>query len=128
MPSWLSGLIQPKDETPARDPSPPPHTIPSVSIKKTTVEVSKAEDNSNKVPGESHSSILSLLKGKDNVQSSILELIQDLAMKKQNIQQATITLIQDQLNSDLLIKVGKNILYINASIYSVHPSIANVFT
>lgn len=114
MPSWLSGLIQPKDETPARDPSPPPHTIPSVSIKKTTVEVSKTENNTKKVPGESPSSILSLLKGKDSVQSSILELIQDLAKKKQNIQQATITLIQDQLNSDLLIKVREIHKFVNS--------------
>lgn len=111
MPSWLSGLIQPKDETLVRDLS-PPHTIPSISIKKTTVEVPKTENNTNKVPGESPSSIVSLLKGKDSVQSSILELIQDLAKKKQTIQQATITLIQDQLNSDLLIKVReKHIIY-----------------
>ncbi|CAH1724629.1 unnamed protein product [Aphis gossypii] len=49
-------------------------------------------------------SILSLLRGKDSIQTSMLEMIQELAKKKQDIQQAAITLIQDQQNSDLLIK------------------------
>lgn len=103
MPSWLSGLIQQKDDTPQHsNTSPPP---PTVSTRETTGDVQKSGENEIKVTEEKSSSVLSLLKGKDNIQFSILELIRDLAEKKQNIQQATIRLIQDQLNSDLLIKV-----------------------
>lgn len=101
MPSWLSGLIQQKDETPARDFSPPP-TPPT---KETATDIKKPEKNDTKITEENPSLILPLLRGKETFQTSMLELIQDLAKKKQNIQQATITLIQDQLNSDLLIKV-----------------------
>jgi len=103
MPSWLSGLIQQKDDIPQRNnTSPPP---PTVSARETTGDVQKSGENETKVTEKNSSSVLSLLKGKDNIQFSILEIIQDLAEKKQNIQQATIRLIQDQLNSDLLIKV-----------------------
>jgi len=107
MPYWLSGLIQQKDEISQRDSTPNP---PIHFTKETTINIQKSEENENenKITNENPSSILTLLKGKDNLQSSILELIQELAKNKQNIQQATITLIQDQQNSDLLIKVTKN--------------------
>lgn len=110
LPSWLSGLIQqPKDEPTLPDPL---SSDPSNNTKDTTeirrvqkskvVNETKTDDEN---PPPSSSSILSLLKGKDGLQSSILELIQKLAKKKQDIQHATITLIRDQQNNDLLIKV-----------------------
>lgn len=101
MPSWLSGLIQQKDET-----LPLPSSSPILSAKETpNVQKLKSEETNNKVTKEKPSTVSSLLEGKENLQSSILELIQDLTKKKQDIQQATITLIQEQQNSDLLIKV-----------------------
>lgn len=104
MPSWLSGLIHQKDEDidiPARSSSPPP-------ILTTKLEVEKSEKNENKITDQNSStSILSLIKGNDCLQTTILEFVQELAKKKHDIQQATIAMIQDQQNSDLLIKVTK---------------------
>lgn len=104
MPSWLSGLIENKGESVPRSNTPPLN--PPTPIKETAArDVQKSTVNETIVAEEDSSSVLSLLKGKDNIQSSTLELIKDLAKKKRNIQRATITLVQDQLNSDLLIKV-----------------------
>lgn len=101
MPSWLSGLIQQKDETsPA---VPPPHILSANETAATSAQKSVVTENKN--IEDKSSTIESLLRQKDAVQASTLELIQDLAKKKQDIQQATITLIQEQQNSDLLIKV-----------------------
>lgn len=109
MPSWLSGLIHQKDENvapPPRSPSPPP----ILSIK---AEVEKPEKPENKITEQNSSTtILSLLRGKDSLQTTILEFVQELAKKKHDIQQATITMIQDQQNSDLLIKVTKLINFV----------------
>ncbi|XP_050443587.1 fas-binding factor 1-like [Adelges cooleyi] len=95
MPPWLSGLIQ-KDESP--QPASPPRVTQEVKQ-----NISEVIEN-NKINVNPTPTIVSLLEGKDNLQTSILEFIQELAKKKQDIQQATITLIQDQQNSDLLIK------------------------
>lgn len=102
MPSWLSGLIQHKEETsPAL---PPPPSILSTD-ETATPGAQKSGETENKNTDAKSSTIESLLRQKDEVQATTLELIQDLAKKKKNIQQATITLIQEQQNSDLLIKV-----------------------
>lgn len=99
MPSWLSGLVQHKDAeiAPPIVPSSLPPQVAVSKVKEQTQDVQKPEENS--------PSVLSLLKSKESLQSSILELIGELAKKKQDIQQAAITLIHDQHNSDLLIKV-----------------------
>lgn len=113
MPSWLSGLIQHKDENPEIDPSIPPIMQSNAEEPVTatlTVPVQKSERNETKVADDKPSTILSLLRGKDNLQSSILELIQELAKKKQDIQNAAITLIHSQQNSDLLIKVTEKLI------------------
>lgn len=108
MPSWFREIAQQKDETPTTVTSiahpPPPRVIFSAEEPATTARVQKSETKKT-AEKESPSSVLSLLKGKDSLQSTILELIQELAKKKQDIQQATLTLIQNQQNSDLLIKV-----------------------
>lgn len=107
MPSWLSGLIQSKDETL----HPSTYSTADVSIVKpqetqAVANTEKIDRTEHKVVEEnSPSSIVSLLKEKTNLQSAELELIHQLAKKKQDIQQASITLIQDQQNNDLLIKV-----------------------
>lgn len=111
MPSWLSGLIQRKDDTSSKPTSSParprsPRRVPSTE-ETTRPDVQNAE---NEVTEEKpSSSLLTLLKGKDSLQSSILELVQELAKKKQDIQQATITLIQEQQNNDRLVKVIDNL-------------------
>lgn len=115
MPSWLSGLIQQKDET---LPLVPSHT-PIMSNNEetaTAVHTKKSDENELKVTSDNPSSILSLLKGKDSLQSSILELIQELAKKKQDIQNATYTLIHNQQNSDLLIKVTEKLINYNTHV------------
>jgi hypothetical protein len=102
MPSWLSGLIQHKDETSTAPPPPPPILITN-EMAVTGTQKSEATESKN-VENKSFM-FETLLKQKDSVVTSTLELIQDLTKKKQDIQQATLTLIQEQQNSDLLIKV-----------------------
>ncbi|XP_050532443.1 uncharacterized protein LOC126900625 isoform X2 [Daktulosphaira vitifoliae] len=94
MPSWLSGLIQQNEK--------PNLNVPNDNLQ----EIKKIQslDITEKNIINENSSILSLLKGKEKVQSTVLELVQELLQKKHDIQQATITLIQDQQNRDLLIK------------------------
>ncbi|XP_025422156.1 fas-binding factor 1-like isoform X1 [Sipha flava] len=101
MPSWLSGLIQHKDETSTAPPPPPPILITN-EMAVTGTQKSEATESKN-VENKSFM-FETLLKQKDSVVTSTLELIQDLTKKKQDIQQATLTLIQEQQNSDLLIK------------------------
>lgn len=108
MPSWFREIAQQKDETPQTVTSvaqpPALRAIFSAEEPAATASVQNSETKKT-VEKESPSSVLSLLRGKDSLQSTILELIQELAKKKQDIQQATLTLIQNQQNSDLLIKV-----------------------
>ncbi|XP_060863799.1 trichohyalin-like isoform X2 [Metopolophium dirhodum] len=106
MPSWLSGLIHNTDETTTLTIAPPPTTHHNLSTVKIVDEdvPKKTERIENEITEEKPSTILSLLRGKDSIQTSMLELIRELAKKKQDIQQAAITLIQEQQNSDLLIK------------------------
>ncbi|KAF0766877.1 spindle pole body component 110-like [Aphis craccivora] len=101
IPSWLSGLIHNTDETTTDSPS--THHIVSTD-KMVDKNVLQKTEKDEKFAEEKPVSILSLLRGKDSIQASMLEIIQELAKKKQDIQQAAITLIQDQQNSDLLIK------------------------
>lgn len=116
MPSWLSGLIQRKDDTsikPTSSPSRPrsPRRVPSAEETPSDVHRKPLSGAENEIPEEKpSSSLLTLLKGKDNLQSSILELVQELTKKKQDIQQATITLIQELQNNDRLVKVTGNLL------------------
>lgn len=111
MPSWLSGLIQNKEDETLRSsanvPTKPQETQAVVNIEKTDRTQHKITEE-NAPP-----SILSLLKEKNSLQSAELELIRQLAKKKQDIQQASITLIQDQQNNDLLIKVTIKLKYKN---------------
>jgi len=99
----LSGLIHNTDETTTDPPS--THHIVSTD-KMVDKNVLQKTEKVEKFSEEKPVSILSLLRGKDSIQTSMLEMIQELAKKKQDIQQAAITLIQDQQNSDLLIKVN----------------------
>lgn len=107
MPPWLSGLVQHKDPeiVTSLAPSPLPPQVVVSKVKEQTEDVQKPEGKRNQIVEENTPSVLSLLKNKESLQSSILELIRELAKKKQDIQQAAITLIHDQHNSDLLIKV-----------------------
>lgn len=117
IPSWLSGLIHNTDETKTLTITPPPtshHILYTDKIVDADVP-QKTEIVENDITEEKHTTILSLLRGKDNIQTSILELIRDLAKKKQDIQQAAMTLIQEQQNSDLLIKVTRKLKLINTS-------------
>jgi len=111
MPSWLSGLMHNTEETttPTIAPSPNSHHILSTDEIVDANFPQKTEKVENEITEEKHASILSLLRGKDSIQTSMLELIQELAKKKQDIQQAAITLIQEQQNSDLLIKVTRKL-------------------
>ncbi|XP_022179687.1 trichohyalin-like isoform X2 [Myzus persicae] len=107
MPSWLSGLKHNTDEATTLSIAPPPttHHISSTGkMADANVAQKTAEKVENEITEEKSSSILSLLRGKDSIQTSMLELIRELAKKKQDIQQAAITLMQEQQNSDLLIK------------------------
>jgi len=115
MPSWLSGLIHNTDETNTLTITPPPtshHILPTDKIVDADVPP-KTGIVENEITEEKHATILSLLRGKDNIQTSMLELIRELAKKKQDIQQAAITLIHEQQNSDLFIKVGNKEIKIN---------------
>lgn len=98
---------QSKDEQPTpADPLPSPAVPSNGQEPAATLRVQKIADETPKVRADGNSSsILSLLKGKDGLQSSILELIQELVKKKRDIQHATVTLIRDQQDNDLLIKV-----------------------
>lgn len=111
MPSWLSGLIHNTDETTTLTIAPPPTTHHILSTEKMVDEKvpKKTEKIENEITEEKPASIVSLLRGKDNIQTSMLELIRELAKKKQDIQQAAMTLIQEQQNSDLLIKVTRSL-------------------
>lgn len=110
MPSWLSGLIQNKDETntPTNIGTPTTHqNILSTDKMVDADVVQKTERVQNEIVEEKSDSILSLIRGKNGIQTTVLELIRELAKKKQDIQQAAMTLIQEQQNSDLLIKVTR---------------------
>jgi len=112
MPSWLSGLIHNTDETTTLTIAPLPTTHHNnLSTDKMVDEnvPKKPERIENEVTEEKPATILSLLRGKESIQTSILELIRELAKKKQDIQQAAITLIQEQQNSDLIIKVTRKL-------------------
>ncbi|XP_060835407.1 interaptin-like isoform X1 [Rhopalosiphum padi] len=104
IPSWLNGLIHNTDETTALTTAPQStqHILSTDKIVDT--DVPQKTEKVEQFAEEKSASILSLLRGKDSIQTSMLKLIQELAKKKQDIQQAAITLIQDQQNSDLLIK------------------------
>lgn len=106
MPSWLSGLIQRKDDTSSKRTSSPSRPRSPQRIPSAEETIPNVQNSENGIAEEKPcSSLLTLLKGKDNLQSSILELVQELAKKKQEIQQATMTLIQEQQNNDRLVKV-----------------------
>lgn len=111
MPSWLSGLIQNTDETTTLTAAPPPtsHHISSTDKMVDKNIPQKTERIDTEITEEKPTTILSFLRGKDSIQTSVLELIRELAKKKQDIQQAAITLIQEQQNSDLLIKVTRKL-------------------
>ncbi|XP_025206065.1 spindle pole body component 110-like isoform X2 [Melanaphis sacchari] len=104
IPSWLSGLKHNTDEITTLTTA-PQSTNHILSTDKTIdKDVPQKTEKVEKLSEEKTTSILSLLRGKDSIQTSMLELIRELTKKKQDIQQAAITLIQDQQNSDLLIK------------------------
>jgi len=106
MPSWLSGLIHNIDETTTSTiGAPSTHHNLSTDKKVDAHVIQKPERLENEIAGEKPASIVSLLRGKDSIQNSTLELIRELVKIKQDLHQAAITLIQDQQNSDLLIKV-----------------------
>lgn len=111
MPSWLSGLIQNTDETTTLTTAPPPtsHHISSTDKMIDKNIPQKTERIDTEITEGKPTTILSLLRGKDSIQTSVLELIRELAKRKQDIQQAAITLIQEQQNSDLLIKVTRKL-------------------
>uniref|UniRef100_A0A2S2P1L6 Uncharacterized protein n=1 Tax=Schizaphis graminum TaxID=13262 RepID=A0A2S2P1L6_SCHGA len=105
IPSWLNGLIHNTEEktTLTTAPQSSQHILSTDKI--VDMDVPQKTEKVEQFAEEKSTSILSLLRGKDSIQTSILKLIQELAKKKQDIQQAAITLIQDQQNSDLFIKI-----------------------